>query len=85
MVCLWWWIAGLGILLAFLSLVVKPLAYPVLYCFCWLGFAFMNRLEPVLPNYWHGYPGQLVDFAHDSLTLCFPTLQSWLLDGFPDK
>ncbi len=81
-VSVWWWLAAAGIGLALLRLVGKPLAYPLLWLFVELSLAFANSREPVLPHYWTGYPDYELTLAKKSAKVGFPTLKSWLINGW---
>jgi hypothetical protein len=62
--------------------VLRPLAYPVAYAFEYLLLAFQNSDEPVLAEYWRGYPNDCFEIGFSSAILGFPTLKRWLLEGF---
>ncbi len=81
-VYLWWWIAGIGIVVAIVMLILRPPAYPILYIFTWLYLAFLNSKDPVLHGYWDDYPGKYIEWCAKSLKLGFPKLHRWLVEGF---
>ena len=80
---LWWWLAMIGIAAAIAMLILRPLAYPVLYAFTYLALAFTNsREEDVLLGYWDNYPDKYFKWCEKSFKLGFPTLRRWVLEGF---
>ena len=79
---LWWWIAGIGIAGAILFCILQPLAYPFIYAFTYIAFAFTNSKEEVLPEYFKGYPDYYIEFCKSSFKVGFKTLKRWLLEGF---
>ena len=81
-VFIWWWLAGLMVVLAGGALILKPLGYPIRYAFRWLVLAYKNSTDEVLPNYWDRYPDEYVEGIGEALTLGFPNLHRWLVDGF---
>lgn len=82
LVCLWWWLAVIGVALGVAGLILQPLAYPVLYLLTYLALAFKNSNDPVLPGYFERYPDEGIEWCAKSIKLGFPTLKRWLLEGF---
>jgi len=80
--CIWWWIVGLSFMLATLVLIMFPILYPLAWCVEWLALAFKNSGDPVLPEYWKGYPDKYVDWCRTCIKLGFPTLRRWLMEGW---
>jgi uncharacterized protein (DUF2062 family) len=79
---LWWWLAAIGVAAALTMLILRPLAYPVLYVLTYLALAWGNSDDPVLPGYFDRYPDEYLEWCTKSLKLGFPTLKRWLIQGF---
>lgn len=79
---IWWWLAGVGLLVSIAILILHPFVYPVLYVLVWIDLAFNNRPGPVLPGYWDNYPDRYFNWCWRCLRFGFPTLRRWLLEGF---
>ena len=81
-VCIWWWVAGLGIAAAGFVLIAAPLLYLPLKFAHFVILAFQNSGEPALPGYWNGYPRRYFDWCARCLRLGSPTLRRWLYEGW---
>jgi hypothetical protein len=77
----WWWIAGFSITITLGVLVLHPIAYPVLFILEECRLAYLNSGDPVLPNYWKDYPECYLNWCRKYITLGFPVLCRWLLEG----
>lgn len=83
LVCLWWQLAAIGVAAALTMLILRPVAYPVLYFLSYLALAWDNSNDPVgLPGYFDGYPDEYFEWCAKSIKLGFPTLRRWLMQGF---
>jgi len=80
-VCFWWWMFVIGIIVAFLILILRPIAYPFLYVFKYLTYAFSNSDEEVLSN-WEVYNlSNFFEVCQTLFTFGFPVLLKWLFEG----
>jgi hypothetical protein len=82
LVFIWWWLAAILVAMSVALLILQPVAYPLLYLFTYLGLAFKNSNDPVLPGYFEQYPDEGIELCAKSIKVGFPTLKRWLLEGF---
>ncbi len=81
-VYVWWWLAALLIGFVLAWLVLQYLAYWPMKTVLWLIAAFNNDDSSILPDYWDGYPEDVLSEIPQAVRIGFPTLRRWLVDGF---
>jgi hypothetical protein len=81
-VYLWWWIALGCVMIGLIMTILHPIAFVFLYPITYLGLAFTNSADPVLPDYWDQYPEKYFEYCPSAAKLGYRTLLRWLLTGF---
>jgi hypothetical protein len=78
----WWWLVGIRLAFGILRIILQPVIYLPLWIVVYLGYAWSNCDDPILPDYWKGYPSDTVRSCVKFIKIGFPSLNYWLWNGF---